>query len=398
MIRIFLLFALTIFTGGTAKAEEGCPPGQFPSPLKAVCTPVSEYDRVVQDGEPMIFQVRQVSPFVIWIGAEGVITPDTPRQFAEFLKTDDAKLTREIEIHSPGGNLAAGLALGREIRVAGYNTSIGRSVALSGLMEVYQYKHAACMSACAYAFLGGIKRSFGKDDIYGLHRFSDPSRSIDSDGTQIVTSELAKYIEDMGVDQNVLRLSSVTDSKDILPISVEAAKRLKIIFDPDRPASFVVQMIDGEIVANSHIFFRQKYLQARIVCDEKRYPVLMLWGDRSLFPPRLMKLKNEKATLDADGSKLAALISSGYAKDGSGYFIFVVPNLSWRNFAGRGLSIDTIDNEVMHRVMPPNGDPSHLAALSKKFAWLDLVNSVSFRIRDEHPEKSIPIVLKDCHR
>jgi hypothetical protein len=111
-----------------------------------------------------------------------------------------------------------------------------------------------------------------------------------------------------------------------------------------------------------------------------------------------MSLKNEKATLDADGSKLATLVSSGYRKDGEGYFIFIIPDLNWRNFAGRGLSLDTIDNSVMHRQMPPSNDPNHLAALGTKFAWLDLVNSVSFRIRAEHPEKSLPIVLKDCHQ
>jgi hypothetical protein len=130
---------------------------------------------------------------IIWIAAEGVITEDTPAQFTKFLATYDAKLTTTIEFHSPGGNLAAGLALGRLIRAAGYSTRIGRTISLSDdVTSVYEYKRAICLSACAYAFLGGIDRSFGKNKIYGLHRFGPTTgRDVSGDALSFIARDHA---------------------------------------------------------------------------------------------------------------------------------------------------------------------------------------------------------------
>jgi hypothetical protein len=178
-----------------AHSEEGCPANQFPSDRSNHCVSVSEYDRVVANDEPMTFTARQDSLTISWVAAEGVITEDTPAKFAKYLASHDRKVTSTIELHSPGGKLAAGLALGRMIRAAGYSTRVKRTISLSDyITNVYHYKSAVCLSACAYAFLGGIDRSFDKNDLYGLHRFGLTAGKIDSDAAQVVTSEIAKYL------------------------------------------------------------------------------------------------------------------------------------------------------------------------------------------------------------
>jgi len=52
----------------------------------------------------------------VWIDAIGTIDVDTPARFQAFLESGHASGRERIELNSPGGNLSAGLKLGRMIR------------------------------------------------------------------------------------------------------------------------------------------------------------------------------------------------------------------------------------------------------------------------------------------
>jgi hypothetical protein len=125
-----------------AHAEEGCPAGQLPSSIgDSTCDKVSESSELPLDpSKPMAFEGLQDSLTILYVQATGTITPDTPARFAEFLKSDDAKLTKNLQLHSPGGDVAAGLKLGEMIRKAGYNTSIARAMRMNEPFSNYQYE------------------------------------------------------------------------------------------------------------------------------------------------------------------------------------------------------------------------------------------------------------------
>ena len=61
-----------------------------------------------------------------WISAIGVITEKTPEDFRSIIS---GPYLRNIDIllHSPGGNIAAGLVLGKLIRDNGLSTIVGRT-------------------------------------------------------------------------------------------------------------------------------------------------------------------------------------------------------------------------------------------------------------------------------
>jgi hypothetical protein len=61
-----------------------------------------------------------------------------------------------VILDSPGGNLSAGMILGREFRKRNIKT-----IVTNGTM---------CASACAYAFMGGTERIIQLGAMYGLHR------------------------------------------------------------------------------------------------------------------------------------------------------------------------------------------------------------------------------------
>ena len=50
-----------------------------------------------------------------WVAATGQIGPETPAKFREFLDTNGIA-GGQLVLHSPSGNLAAGLELGQTIR------------------------------------------------------------------------------------------------------------------------------------------------------------------------------------------------------------------------------------------------------------------------------------------
>jgi hypothetical protein len=155
-----------------------------------------------------------------WIQATGRITPDTPGLFRNFVRRNPVRgLT--VVLDSPGGAMEGGLALGRAFRSAGVNTLIGRTaVAVEPGRSATILTHSIeCNSACSYAFLGGNRRSMTPDAIMALHQFS---RRREADGryvsatpsnedfhrAQQLTTELALYLQEMGVDLRMMRLAA----------------------------------------------------------------------------------------------------------------------------------------------------------------------------------------------
>lgn len=107
----------------------------------------------------------------LWIVAIGVIKEDTPEKFKEFI-SNNKPAGIKIVLHSPGGDLVAGIQLGREIRKLELDTFVGNSIdnsenrIPSGNMIYNDFAPGKCLSACAYAFLGGVDRNLLNDDEY----------------------------------------------------------------------------------------------------------------------------------------------------------------------------------------------------------------------------------------
>jgi hypothetical protein len=135
-----------------------------------------------------------------WILAEGVITSGTANRFREYI---DGVESTYVILSSPGGVLSEGVRLGRVIREAGLITMI----------------EGQCLSACAYAFLGGSLRSFLsqtsslRNNILGFHQFSSDLQLSEVQSQQIVAEVLA-YVLEMGVDARVFISASRTAPSD----------------------------------------------------------------------------------------------------------------------------------------------------------------------------------------
>ncbi len=128
---------------------------------------------------------------------------------ARFRETVRSHHVRMVGFNSPGGNIAKAIELGRLIRAFGLDT--------------VQIKRAECASACALAFMGGVRR-MAEAGAIGVHKssFANPDQIGSGDAVaavQDMTAEMIDYMMEMGVDPALLRLSLRYGSDDMRYLS-----------------------------------------------------------------------------------------------------------------------------------------------------------------------------------
>ncbi len=169
--------------------------------------------------------------------AEGEITESTPLALEHFLEASkipyQADKSTTVFLNSPGGSVIAGLRLGEIFRRNGFDTHIG--LAKSKISQsITKTQGAICASSCAYAFLGGNKRSIEPGARYGLHQISvasdksSPTQATVSQ-TQDTLASIIKYIERMGVSADVIKIATLTSSTDIYWVEPSELYHLNVI-------------------------------------------------------------------------------------------------------------------------------------------------------------------------
>ena len=177
--------------------------------------------------------------------AIGQIDKDTPKQLKAFAK--DFPRGTWLAISSPGGNLIGGMQLGVAIRELGFNTTIGNT----------DFSPPDCLSACAYAFAGGVSRRLTPGSRYGLHQFRGSDQAINAEDTQKISATLAKYLDVMGVDRRLLDYAQMTTSDKVTVLTLTQAQLLKV--DTAGQTSYARWRLeatpDGKLLAvNSSLF------------------------------------------------------------------------------------------------------------------------------------------------
>lgn len=389
-----LLVALSVVM--PAVAEEGCPSGLLKSDLRNKCVKPTETSKLPLDDElPMRFEAIQVSLPIIFIQATGKITADTPAEFDRFLATYDATLSRELNLHSRGGNLMAGLQLGEKIRKAGYNTSIGRSVQLDEAMEVFEYSSSICASACAYAFLGGVTRSYDKKSVYGLHRFGLVGDELSGDDAQVIGGILASYVQRMGVDQAVLQVASSASFQDgLFEVPVAMAEAMRVIYDASGKTSFAVEIHNDKPIATFKIVRRDREWPAVISCVGG-VPALSIIDKAGTIPEAFRSARAFPASFkDGTGRMLRASATYLRVEGGRGLLSFKIPGLQPASFDGKGLALDDISHPEIERLYALKPQPKD--AFYKKALWTDQLFAFLFSVEADNGRKTLPLVLGQC--
>jgi len=148
-----------------------------------------------------------------WVSASGTVTEETPQQFADFAKGRDPQGSTVV-LDSPGGNVLAGIWLGREFRRLGMATTVGKTQLLppgsSDARRATPSSRGQCQSICPFILLGGVLRHVPADARILVHQIWPTQRREDAmaatysarewTAEQRVLGQLARYTIEMGGD------------------------------------------------------------------------------------------------------------------------------------------------------------------------------------------------------
>ncbi len=182
---------------------------------------------VVDRTLPMRFDLRLQGPAdscsvkcKLWISASGAITAETPRDFELFAKGRD--LTgATVALDSDGGSVLGAIALGRDIRRFGLDTTVGRVVDLDGAEQdtprAKFSSRADCESMCGFVLLGGVHRTVLGEARVMVHQIWLGDRRDDPTAANYTAEDLvlvqrdigrlAQYTIDMGGSIELLNLA-----------------------------------------------------------------------------------------------------------------------------------------------------------------------------------------------
>ena len=175
------------------------------------------------------------------IFGDGEIVPGTTERLQEFLKDHDVPFPSNLHLNSDGGNLAESIKLGRFIRHSQLCTYVARPGS-----KPFETRPGECLSACAMAFLGGLYRFSHKGSLYGVHRFyAQENGSIDSDSAQIISAALVEYIQSMGINPNLFKLTAQAGADEIRLLSETEQLSLNVVNNGQGPTAWTIESHDG---------------------------------------------------------------------------------------------------------------------------------------------------------
>jgi hypothetical protein len=167
---------------------------------------------------------------------DGRIDAAAPGRLAEALQGVDGRIA--IWLNSPGGNLFAGMQLGRVIRKHGASTHIIDSRTLLP---------GECYSACSVAFLGGVYRFNDNGARYGVHRASlrGGPKIGDPDLDQDLSSAIRAYVREMGVDARLVDLWLKARPDEMYVLSEREARGLGVVNNGRQPPRWSIETKPG---------------------------------------------------------------------------------------------------------------------------------------------------------
>jgi hypothetical protein len=257
-------------------------------------------------GRPMTFAWGTVYGDQRAIFADGDFVPDTPFALKRFLLGGEYNAETKIYFNSRGGDLAAGMEVGRIIRDTHLNTGVGvntRDPSLSGQVDMYAYSRVYpgyCISACSLAFLGGVSRLVDPQSTYAVHQVAMecvdkrearsrfpwvvmagvnycPELSEAVAMVQTANSAVVEYVRDMGANPLFITEMSRAGPSSINPLTEAQLNTYKVNFTlRDVTWNFDTDAA-GQVFLEYRVTDEWKQDQAQFYCDRSGSPRLFLW-------------------------------------------------------------------------------------------------------------------------
>ena len=170
------------------------------------------------------------------------IDPDMPRRLTASLQGDTLLLrgaiargdaerilpeiadaqVRTASLDSPGGSVSDALAIGAAIREAELDTTLADG--------------AVCLSACPYAFAGGVGRTVHEGAAFGVHQHSFDASTIlpaalAATDIQRGQARVLRHLDEMGIDLRMMGPAMETPADEIYVLIRDELEEWRVVTD-----------------------------------------------------------------------------------------------------------------------------------------------------------------------
>lgn len=213
--------------------------------LLAASHALSQEKSMTIEGHPPNLPIK-IAGNAWFLFLDGRIDSDTPQRFQRYIEQNNVPPRSHVIINSPGGNLFAGIELGRIFRKHGYSLDVGKKSLT--FKKRFDMEVGGCFSSCAIAYLGGEFRYLKVGSRYGVHRFAFTKQSgADVDIAQVASAEIISYIRSMDVDVELFRLSTIAASSDMNEPDRATLVRLNVINNGFSRPVWTIESAEGKL-------------------------------------------------------------------------------------------------------------------------------------------------------
>jgi hypothetical protein len=221
-----------------------------------------------------------------WISIDGEIPEDAGDDLQAFVVRNKFDgVGYNVVFNSGGGSLIGAIRLGRTIRKLKFDTSVGQTVPEG---QWHGIRKGICYSACAYAFLGGVRRAVESGE-YGVHQFYSSALLKNPDGKvftpidfsiqQATTGLLLSYVLGMGASAGLVVEANKTLPTDMNIISKQRLTDFGVSFDPEHYEPWKIEAYRNGIVTFSRS--QDEKRQMTVYCAGSRATILLVtYSDR----------------------------------------------------------------------------------------------------------------------
>ena len=216
-----------------------------------------------------------------WIEIDGTIPTDAAQLFEQYVvKHKFEGISLNVAFNSKGGSLAGGIRLGRLIRRLGMATSVGKTVPEE---RFYKTDKGICYSACAYAFLGGVRR-FVNAGEFGVHQFftdallQDPNGKIfsptDFSLQQTIAGLLLSYVIEMGASAELVIEANKTLPTEMNLLTKKQISNFRIAYNPREYGDWKLEAYRSGLITYSRT--QDEKTQMTVFCGASRRAELVI--------------------------------------------------------------------------------------------------------------------------
>jgi hypothetical protein len=268
---------------------------------------------------------------------DGSIDAGAPDRLSSALEGLDGKIA--IWLNSPGGNLFAGMQMGRIIRRHGASTHI---------IDHRTLRAGECYSACGLAFLGGVDRFNDNGGRYGVHRASLTGEAASAEpGVQRQFNvAIESYLREMGIDARLLDLWMKAAPDQMYLLSRQQAKDLGVVNNGRRAPEWSVEEVPGGARLQGRQTTTDGSGSVFFSCDSQQTVFGSVYDAAGVGEP--ISAPGWRHVLTIDGAEEVPLtVRATASRDGVVRWTFGLPS--------RVVRLAMSAQQIGHRMTPPDG-------------------------------------------